>query len=81
MAALNRVYVLSKTAGKERAIAEAEKLNLQNNQFHFMLMGYLYTDLNTKQALFNYERALKMAKTAADKNLITSNINVLLATI
>jgi len=81
VAALNRVYVLSKTAGKERAIAEAEKLNLQNNQFYFMLMGYLYTDLNTKQALFNYEQALKMAKTDADKNLISSNINILLATI
>jgi len=81
VAALNRAYVLSKIAGKEQAIAAAQTLNLPNNQFYFILMGYLYTDLNTKQAVFNYKQALKLAKTDADKNLINRKINILLATI
>ncbi|MGY3213513.1 RNA polymerase sigma factor [Mucilaginibacter sp. HD30] len=74
MGALNRAYVLSKTAGKKRAIVEAEKLNLQDNQFYFILMGYLYTDLNTQQALLNYEVALKLAKTQTDISLINKKI-------
>ena len=74
VAALNRAYVLSKTAGKRRAIAEAEKLNLQSNQLYFILMGYLYTDLDTKQALLNYELALKLAKTQTDISLINKKI-------
>jgi RNA polymerase sigma factor (sigma-70 family) len=77
VAALNRAYVLSKTAGKEQAIIDAEKLNLQNNLFYFMLMGYLYTDVDAKQALLNYERALKLAKTKTDKDLINKKINCL----
>lgn len=81
VAALNRAYVLSKTAGKERAIAEAEKLNLQNNLFYFMLMGYLHTDLDRRQAQLNYEHALKLAKSQPDKDLIKNKINSLLTTI
>jgi predicted RNA polymerase sigma factor len=81
VAALNRAYVLSKTAGKERAIAEAEKLNLQNNLFYFMLMGYLHTDLDRQQAQLNYEHALKLAKSQPDKDLIKNKINSLLTTI
>ncbi|MFD0751380.1 RNA polymerase sigma factor [Mucilaginibacter calamicampi] len=79
VAALNRAYVLSKTAGKAHAIAEAEKLNMQNNLFYQMLMAYLYTDIDTKQALFSYQQALKIAKTDADKTLINNNINYLLS--
>jgi RNA polymerase sigma factor (sigma-70 family) len=75
VAALNRAYVLSKTAGKERAITEAEKLNLQNNLFYFMLLGYLYTDIDNKQALFNFEKASGLAKTKVDKTLIFKKIN------
>ena len=77
VAALNRSYVLSKTAGKEQAIADAEKLNLHNNLFYFMLIGYLYTDVDTKQALFNYQQALKLAKTKADMDLINKKISCL----
>nr|WP_294794670.1 DUF6596 domain-containing protein [uncultured Mucilaginibacter sp.] len=75
VAALNRAYVLSKTVGKEHAIVDAERLNLQNNLFYFILMGYLYTDLDNKQALINYEQALKLAKTQADKTLINKKIS------
>lgn len=77
VAALNRAYVLSKTAGKKEAIAAAEILNLQNNQFYFMLMGNLYTDLDTEQALLNYQQALKLAKTQPDKDLINKKISYL----
>lgn len=75
VAALNRAYVLSKTADKERAIIEAEKLNMQNNLFYFMLMGYLYTGIDKNLALFNYEKALRLTKTQADKTLIIKKIS------
>jgi RNA polymerase sigma-70 factor (ECF subfamily) len=81
VAALNRAYVLSKTAGKQHAIADAEKLNMQNNLFYFMLMGYLYTDLDRQQAQLNYKHALKLAKSQTDKDLINNRIKSLLTTI
>jgi RNA polymerase sigma factor (sigma-70 family) len=77
VAALNRAYILSKTAGKGDAIAAAEILNLKNNQFYFMLIGYLYTDLDTKKAQLNYQRALKLAKTQPDRDLISKKISYL----
>ena len=70
VAALNRIFALSKVFGNERAIAEAAELNAQPDQFYFMLMGYLYTGEDNRQAAFYYEEALKLAKTAADKDII-----------
>ena len=39
IAALNRTYALSRVYGKSAAIAEAEKLKLENNHFYFSLLG------------------------------------------
>jgi len=74
IAALNRTYALSKANGKQEAIEEAEKLNLSSNHFYFMLLGELYTGIDNAKAKENFEKALSLAKTSADKQTIRKRI-------
>jgi len=74
IAALNRIYVLSKIKGKREAIFEAEKLKLTGDQFYFALLGELYTDIDNETAKLNFQKALKLAKTATDKQTIQKKI-------
>ena len=78
MAALNRTYALSKANGKEEAIAEAEKLKLEDNHFYFTLLGELYKDIDNKKAVMNLQKALALAKTKTDKKLLQKKIDHLL---
>lgn len=75
IAALNRAYVLSKVKGNEAAIAEAEKLNLTDNQFYFMLLGELYLGIDRQRAKENFERALKLVKADGDRKIIEKKIS------
>jgi len=70
IAALNRTYALSKTEGKTVAIVEAEKLNLTDNQFYYVLLGNLYTEIDNKKALSNFSAALSLASGEADRKTI-----------
>ena len=72
--ALNRTYALSKANTKQEAIIEAEKLNLNSNHLYHSLLGHLYTDIDNTKALHYLQTALKLAKTDADKKVITANI-------
>jgi RNA polymerase sigma-70 factor (ECF subfamily) len=72
--ALNRTYSLAQVKGKQAAIIEAEKLNLIDNHFYFSLLGYLYTDIVNVKAIENFEIALNLAKTNADKSTIAKNL-------
>lgn len=74
IAALNRTYALSKVKGKQAAIIEAEKLGLTNNHFYYSLLGNLYTDIDNKQALQHFEKALELAVSESDKAMIAKNI-------
>ncbi|MBL0913282.1 MAG: sigma-70 family RNA polymerase sigma factor [Bacteroidia bacterium] len=74
MAALNRTYALSKANGKEEAIREAKKLDLDNNHFYFSLLGNLYTDVDNTKALEHFRRALELAHSGAERRLIERNI-------
>jgi RNA polymerase sigma factor (sigma-70 family) len=75
IAALNRVYVLSKVAGKETAIAEAEQLNLTGNQFYYTLLGELYTGIDDEQAASNFKQALSLVKSGMDKQVIQRKLD------
>jgi RNA polymerase sigma-70 factor (ECF subfamily) len=72
--ALNRTYALAQVKGKQTAIIEAEKLNLTDNHFYYSLLGYLHTDIDNMKAIKNFEIALNLAKTNADKSTITKNL-------
>ena len=74
IAALNRTYALSKANGKKEAIIEAEKLNLKDNHFYYVLLGELYTDIDNEKARLNFENALSMAKTSTDKQSIQKKL-------
>jgi RNA polymerase sigma factor (sigma-70 family) len=75
IAALNRTYAVSKVKGKEAAIAEAEKLNLSNNHFYFTLLGELYRDVDDSKARMQFQKALSLAKTKSDKQIIQNKID------
>ena len=77
VAALNRTYALAKANGKQEAIVEAEKLNLVNNHFYFTLLGELYTGLDDNKARQNFQRAIAIAKTHADRLTIQRKIDKL----
>jgi RNA polymerase sigma-70 factor (ECF subfamily) len=77
IAALNRTYALSKAKGKAEAIIEAEKLRLTYNHYYFTLLGELYKDVDNIKAKENFEKAISLAKTQADKNTILKKVNAL----
>lgn len=72
--ALNRTYALAQAKGKQTAIIEAEKLNLKDNHFYYSLLGNLYTGIDTNKAIENFEIALNLAMTNADKSIISKNL-------
>jgi len=78
IAALNRTYALAMANSKEEAIAEAEKLQLKDNPYYYTLLGELYTGIDNKKAGSNFETALELAKTSADKEAIKEKIRRLL---
>jgi RNA polymerase sigma-70 factor (ECF subfamily) len=77
IAALNRTFALSKANGKEEAIVEAEKLQLTDNQFYFMLLGELYFHIDQEKAKLNFQKALSLAKTQTDRLTIQKRIDQL----
>lgn len=77
IAALNRTYALSKTAGNAIAIPEAEKLNLTGNYLYHCLLGYLYTDIDNALAITNFKIAHKLAKATSEKTKIEEYISQL----
>ena len=74
VAALNRTFAFSKVYGKKNAIAEAEKLALNDNLFYHSLLGNLYTDNNNIKAIQHFHTALQLTKSISDKATISKNI-------
>lgn len=75
--ALNRTYALSKANGKQEAITEAEKLNLTSNHFYYTLLGELYIGIDDQKSLGHFKKALSLAKTFNDKQVIQKKIESL----
>lgn len=81
IAALNRIFALSKIRGKEAAIQEAEKLDLQDNPYYHTLLGELYKGLDDGIAEKHFREALSRVKTRADKIIIERHLSVLKASL
>ena len=72
--ALNRTFAFSKIYGHEKAILEAEKLNLaDNNQYHGLL-GYLFAKSDIKKAIEHYEKAINLTKSETEKQTLKKEI-------
>ncbi|MRG48435.1 RNA polymerase subunit sigma [Chitinophaga sp. SYP-B3965] len=75
--ALNRTFALYKADGPKIALAEAEKLKLENNHFYHLLLGELYKDIDNRKALSNLQKAYDLAKTQPEKQGIKEKIEQL----
>jgi RNA polymerase sigma factor (sigma-70 family) len=79
IAALNRIFALSKIKGKVEAIYEAEKLDLAYNPFYFSLLGELYTDIDNAKAILNFNRALSVVRSESGRQTIQKKISHLVS--
>ncbi len=77
IAALNRIYVLSKLHGNQNAIEEAKKINLADNHYYFTLLGELYKKDHPVLAKNYFGTALTMAKSKAEQKVIQNKIHSL----
>jgi len=77
IAALNRTYALSKVKCKEVAIVEAEKLNLKDNHFYYILLGELYKEIDNQKAKEHFKKAFTLAKNISEKQTIAKKIDSL----
>jgi RNA polymerase sigma factor (sigma-70 family) len=75
--ALNRIFALYKVKGPQPALAEAQKLNLEDNHFYFVLLGELYKNIDEQKSKFNFQRAYDLAKTQTEKQGIQLKIDQL----
>lgn len=77
IAALNRTYALFKTNKKTEAIKEAEKLDLKTNHYYFTLLGELHKNPDKHKANIHFKKALSLAKTQTDRQIIQKKIDAL----
>ncbi len=74
IAALNRTFALAKANGYEEALIEAEKLQLTDNPYYFTLLGELNAKTNKAKAIHYFDRAMALAKTATDREVISKQL-------
>ena len=74
IAALNRAYAYARVYGKEKAIIEAEGLQLTGNLFFHSLMGELYMGVDDRMAIVHFERALALASTEAERVVLAGKL-------
>lgn len=72
--ALNRIFALSKVHGNLSAIIEAEKLNLENNHFYYILLAELYKQIDTNKTREFLIKALHLCRTDPEKALVRYKI-------
>ena len=72
--ALNRTFAFAKVYGYEKAISEAEKLNLPENSQYCQLLGYLYSQSDIFKAIQHYEMAIKLTKSLTEKETLKKEI-------
>ncbi|HLI92200.1 MAG TPA: DUF6596 domain-containing protein, partial [Puia sp.] len=75
--ALNRTFALYKANGREEALAEAEKLKLEGNHFYYLLLGFLYQDVDDSRCRLHWEKAYELAKTDPERQQILGKIKTL----
>jgi RNA polymerase sigma factor (sigma-70 family) len=74
IAALNRTYALSRANGKEEALIEAQNLDLDEQHLYHVLLGELHRGMDNEKARSFFTRAMKLAKSPADKKIISQKI-------
>ncbi len=75
--ALNRIFALSKVQGNLIALQEAEKMNLKNNHFYFVLLAELYKSIDSNRAKDYLQKAYTLCKTKTEKEMLRKQIEKL----
>lgn len=75
-AALNRTYALYKVAGRQAALGEALKLKLETDHFYHALLAELYMATNKDKAHTHLQIAIRLAKSAGDKDVLQQKLRV-----
>ncbi len=70
IAALNRTYALSKVKGRELALKEALKIEMNDYHLYHSLLAELYKGLDESKEVLHLKRALDLAPNKRDKSLI-----------
>ena len=72
--ALNRVFAIARVYGNEKAVQEAEKLKLTDNDHYHKLLGYLYETIDTAKAIDHYTLAVQLMKSKTAMQVVTKKI-------
>jgi RNA polymerase sigma factor (sigma-70 family) len=72
--ALNRTFAFAKVYGNEKAIQEAENLNLRTDSQYCSLLGYLYTDIDVNKSIKHYEQAITLTKSRTEIETLKKEI-------
>ncbi len=72
--ALNRTFVFAKVYGHDKAIVEAEKLQLTDSNYYHELLGFLYSDKDNERAVSHYNEAINLTKSKTEKRTLTKEI-------
>lgn len=75
--ALNRTFACAKVYDSDKAILEAEKLDLTENSHYHALLGYLYTHKDIDRSIAHYEQATNLTKSLTEKQTFKKEIEVL----
>jgi RNA polymerase sigma-70 factor (ECF subfamily) len=68
--ALNRTFALSKVHGREKAISEALKIDLNDNHLYHALLAELYHGIDKSNEEKHLKIALSLSKTNSEANLL-----------
>lgn len=73
-AILNSLFAYAKVYGHEEAISKAEKSALQESNYYYELLGYLYSSSNIDKAIYCYEKAVTLATSKTAKQTLRKEI-------
>ncbi len=68
--ALNRTFAFAKVYGCQKAIVEAEKLELADSSYYHGLLGYLYAEINVAKAIAHYEQAIQLTQSEHERQVL-----------
>lgn len=72
--ALNRTFAFAKVYGNEKAISEAEKLNLPTNHYYHSLLGYLYSSIYTDKAINHFKQSISLTNSDVEKKHLIKTV-------
>lgn len=73
--ALNRTYALSIAKGKEIALKEALKIDLQKNHLYHSLLAELYLGIDKKKQIEHLKLALTLTDNEKDQSILMEKLN------